>query len=571
MRVAVVGATGNAGTSVLRALKKKDEVDSILGIARRMPDMDAEPYVGCEWESIDVGAAIHEEDALDRLREAFQGVDTVIHLAWLIQPNDERDLLRRVNVHGTAHVAQAAVEAGVKHLIVASSVGAYSPDSEQAVRDEEWPTEGIQTSHYSVDKAAQERVLDDFSAAYPNITVTRIRPALIFQAPATSEIQRYFLGTHIPVQALDKMTPPVLPLPKGLSGVQAVHADDIGEAYALAAVKRAGGAFNICADDILTPQDLADIVGQGRYVHLPAGLVRAAIAGSHKTNMVAMDEGWIDMALSVPMMDNSRAKTELGWHPTHSAAAALRELIAAMIKGEGGDSVPLRPRDRDYSTVPGMRTTVGEGASEETPSGDEDVSLRGDAPQGEFGRGASGISDRITKDLIELYFSDHLTGATAGTERIERMEKDFVDTPVYPQISQVADKIRRERALLQQIIHDLGFKQKPYRQAAAWVGEHVGRLKLNNRVLSRSPMTLALEAELMRSAVVGKLGGWQVLHDNAEDLGLDPNIFASLEEDVWEQVRALDEVHEYARGRAFRDDVPTFSPEGSEGDERHEE
>lgn len=287
------------------------------------------------------------------------------------------------------------------------------------------------------------------------------------------------------------MTPPVLPLPKGLSGVQAVHADDIGEAYALAAVKRAGGAFNICADDILTPQDLADIVGQGRYVHLPAGLVRAAIAGSHKTNMVAMDEGWIDMALSVPMMDNSRAKTELGWHPTHSAADALRELIAAMIKGEGGDSVPLRPRDRDYSTVPGMRTTVGEGASEETPSGDEDVSLRGDAPQGEFGRGASGISDRITKDLIELYVSDHLTGATAGTERIERMEKDFVDTPVYPQISQVADKIRRERALLQQIIHDLGFKQKPYRQAAAWVGEHVGRLKLNNRVLSRSPMTLA--------------------------------------------------------------------------------
>lgn len=137
MRVAVVGATGNVGTSVLRALKKKDEVDSILGIARRMPDMDAEPYVGCEWESIDVGAAIHEEDALDRLREAFQGVDTVIHLAWLIQPNDERDLLRRVNVHGTAHVAQAAVEAGVKHLIVASSVGAYSPDSEQAVRDEE--------------------------------------------------------------------------------------------------------------------------------------------------------------------------------------------------------------------------------------------------------------------------------------------------------------------------------------------------------------------------------------------------------------------------------------------------
>ncbi|WP_182354277.1 NAD-dependent epimerase/dehydratase family protein [Flaviflexus huanghaiensis] len=569
MRVAVVGATGNAGTAVLRALKKKGEVDSILGIARRMPDMDAEPYTGCEWASIDIGASVDEGEALDKLREAFGGVDTVIHLAWLIQPNEERDLLRRVNVHGTAHVAQAAAEAGVTHLIVASSVGAYSPDPEQAMRDESWPTDGIETSHYSVDKAAQERVLDDFSAAYPHVIVTRVRPALIFQAAAASEIQRYFLSTRLPVQALDKFTPPVLPLPKGLTGVQAVHADDVGEAYALAAVNRAPGAFNICADDILTPQNLADIVGRGRYVHLPAGLVRAALAGGHKTHVVEMDEGWIDMALSVPMMDNSRAKSELGWQPTHSAADALRELVDAMIRGEGSASVPLRPRDRDHATVPGLRSPIGAGASEEGPSGDEET--RADPLQGEFGRDADKISDRVTKDLVELYLSDHLTGATAGTERIERMEKDFVDTPVYTQISQVADKIRRERALLEQIIHDLGFKQKVHRQAAAWVGEHVGRLKMNNRVLTRSPMTLVLETELMRSAVIGKLGSWQALHDNAHDLGLDPHMFASLQEDAWEQLRALDEVHEYARHRAFRDDVPTFSDERSRGDERHEE
>lgn len=563
MRVAVVGATGNAGTAVLKALKKREEVDSILGIARRMPDTNAEPYAGCDWESIDIGAAVTEDEALDRLREAFDGVDTVIHLAWLIQPNSERDLLRRVNVIGTAHVAQAAAEAGVGHLIVASSVGAYSPDPDQELRDESWPTEGIPTSHYSVDKAAQERVLDDFSAAYPEVTVTKIRPALIFQDLAASEIQRYFLGDHIPVQLLDKGRPPVIPLPKGLEGVQAVHADDIGEAYAAAAVAKAPGAFNICADDILRLQDLADIIGQGRYVTLPPGLMRTALAGSHKAHLVTMDEGWIDMGMSVPMMDNSRAKKELGWRPQHSAKDALTELIDGMIKGTGWESPPLRPRDREFAKVPGTDTPIGEGGTTEHQPRDGN-SLREDAPQGEFGRGADKISDRITLDLVELYLSDHLTGATAGMERIIRMEGDFIDTPVYKQISTVADSIRRERALLQQIIHDLGLKQKPYRQALAWVGERAGRVKLNKRVLTRSPMTLVLEAELMRSAVMGKLGVWQTLRDNAEDLGLDSDLFAGLVDDVEKQVSLLDEVHAYARKTAFREDAQTFEPDGSE-------
>lgn len=127
MRVAVVGATGNAGTAVLEALHNTPEVDSILGIARRMPNDAIAPYAGCDWTSIDIAAASSAEQAESQLAEAFQGVDAVIHLAWLIQPNTERELLRRVNVEGTRRVANAAAAAGVSHLVVASSVGAYSP------------------------------------------------------------------------------------------------------------------------------------------------------------------------------------------------------------------------------------------------------------------------------------------------------------------------------------------------------------------------------------------------------------------------------------------------------------
>lgn len=55
----------------------------------------------------------------------------------MIRPSDRRDLLERVNVEGARRVAEAVAAAGVSHLEVASSVGAYSPDqAREALREE---------------------------------------------------------------------------------------------------------------------------------------------------------------------------------------------------------------------------------------------------------------------------------------------------------------------------------------------------------------------------------------------------------------------------------------------------
>lgn len=537
MRVAVIGATGNLGTEVLSALDRRPEVTSVLGIARRLPDPSVQPFAGAEWAAVDIGAATTEQEATEQLTDALRGADAVIHLAWLIQPNDRRELLRRVNVEGTRHVAQATVAAGVGTLVVASSVGAYSPSPGREARDESWPTEGVRTSHYSVDKAAQERVLDEVTAAHPELTVTRLRPALIFQGTAGSEIQRYFLSGWMPVQLLRAGRPPLLPMPRGLR-IQAVHAQDVAEACAAAAVLQKPGAFNLCADDVLEAQDLAGLVGKGRAVQLPVPAVRAALAAGHGTGLVMADPGWLDMGMNVPVMDSSRAKRLLGWQPRHSAAEALTELLEGMVEGRGTASVPMRPRDSRRARLPVAGRTAGEG-----------------------GGGSTELSPRIEAKLLGLYLSDHLTGATAGEARIDRMAADFVDTPVYATLSTIAEQIRAERRLLQQVIDELGLRRLPHRQAVAWLGEHAGRWKSNGRVAHRSPMTMVLETELLRSAVIGKRGGWQTLADNAEHLGLDAPMFRELAEQALHQHEQLDEVHTYARRRAFREDVETHTPQ----------
>src|SRR4051812_45651907 len=156
VRVVVTGATGNVGTSVVRALGDDPAVDEIVGVARRLPSWQA-PRV--RWVSADV--------ARDDLAPLFAGVDAVIHLAWLIQPSRDAAELERVNVEGSRRVFEAASAAGVGALVHASSIGVYSPGPKDRPVDESWPREGIDSLFYARHKAAAEHALDAVEASNP--------------------------------------------------------------------------------------------------------------------------------------------------------------------------------------------------------------------------------------------------------------------------------------------------------------------------------------------------------------------------------------------------------------------
>lgn len=521
MRIAVVGATGNAGTAVLRELAARDDVESILGIARRLPNRAMEPYRHADWQQVD----IQFEHARADLEKALNGYDAVIHLAWLIQPNTERDLLRRTNVAGTRHVLEAAAAAGVRHIVVASSVGAYSPVQDDELRDESWPTEGIEGSHYSVDKAAQERVMDEFQAAHPEVTVARLRPGLKFQGDAGSEIQRYFLGNWVPVQLLRLGRPPIIPFPKDVR-TQAVHTDDVARAYVLAALKGAEGGFNICADDVLDAARIGGVVTGnpkfGRVVPVSSRALRPLIKAAHRTGLVAADEGWLDMGLHVPLMDNSRAKRELDWWPTISGAAALEELIQGMTAGSGTRSAPMRSRD-PQSVAPFT-----------LPSSDHR------------------LPDHIDALSLRQYMSDHLAGATAGLKRIQKLAEAFMKTPKYGDLATVAEEIRVEHRYLEQLIQAQGFPRPGITAPALWVGERLARMKsFFPEGVKITPSVLVLETELMMSAVTGKLHGWRSLRQISDALGVPAEVFQELDDDALRQYQMLQEVHAFARRDAF--------------------
>jgi nucleoside-diphosphate-sugar epimerase len=349
MRVVVIGASGNVGTSVLRSLADEPAVESVLGIARRAP---RQSFPKTEWREADV--------AKSALRPLFQGADAVVHLAWLIQPGRDKQQLHAVNVEGSARVFRAVASAGVPRLVYASSIGAYAPGPKDRGVDESWPTTGIPSSFYARHKAEVERLLDRFEDEHPQTRVVRLRPGLIFKREAASGIRRLFAGPLLPSFLVQRRLIPVVPAHERLV-FQALHSHDAGEAYRLAIVNDdARGAFNVAADPVLDPGELARTLG-ARAVPVPRALLRRGAALTYRLRLQPSEPGWVDMAFAVPVMDTTRARTELGWQPKHTSSEALLDLLDGIRDGAGLDTPPLEPggagplRSREFASGVGAR------------------------------------------------------------------------------------------------------------------------------------------------------------------------------------------------------------------------
>ncbi len=345
MRVVVTGATGNVGTSTVKALSESQDVDEIVGLARREPTWTPPKT---SWVEADV--------LTSDLGPIFEGADAVVHLAWAIQPSRDAVTLERINVEGSRRVFEAVAAAGVPKLVHASSVGAYSRGPKDREVDEGWPTEGTPTSFYSRHKVAVERELDRFEADSPETRVVRLRPALIFKDEAATEIRRLFIGPFLPGFLLRRGFLPALPRVERLR-FQAVHSEDVGRAYLRAVLADVDGAFNIAAEPPLSPEEMAERIGVLSFP-VPARVVRRLADLSWRMRLQPTPPGWLDMALNVPLMSSDRAREELGWEPRHSGVEALEELLAGMREGHGAETPPLEA-DSASARLEDLKTGVG--------------------------------------------------------------------------------------------------------------------------------------------------------------------------------------------------------------------
>lgn len=121
------------------------------------------------------------------------------------------------------------------------------------------------------------------------------------------------------------------------------------------------------------------------------------------------------------------------------------------------------------------------------------------------------------RDLLAIYLQDHLAAATLGMELARRAASENVGTPLGRTLGTLAVEIADDRESLKSIMFAMGIAPDRLKNVVAWTGEKAGRLKLNGRLTSYSPLSGVLEIEWLIAGVSGKRALWRALRSLARE------------------------------------------------------
>jgi hypothetical protein len=116
--------------------------------------------------------------------------------------------------------------------------------------------------------------------------------------------------------------------------------------------------------------------------------------------------------------------------------------------------------------------------------------------------------DDDSDKYLEIYLNDHLGGSTAGIELVKRMRGEYEGTELGDFLQDLTDEIAEDRETLRTMMDAVDADPDRLKVAGGWIGEKLGRLKLNGEVLGRSPLSPFLELESLSLGIEGKRLLW---------------------------------------------------------------
>lgn len=307
MRVFLTGGTGYIGGALARRLAEAGH--EVRALVR--PTSDAEALQ-------QLGSAIFVGDVLDRasMREGMSGADWVIHAAAELDLSGPPERMRRVNLQGSENVASLAYKLGVGRFLSVSSMAYFggSPPDGSAAR-EDAPLQTPFPTLYSATKHSGELAIQEW--AKRGLRVNTVYPSLVYGPPGkkrgANSILRGFLKRRYPV---------VVGADRKMSWI---YLEDLVEGLIKVTEKAPPSRGYLMTGDITTVRELVDRVCElggikAPRFNIPVGLARAAAVLSKPfftlrgrrppltgEELNSLQRHWA--------FDDSRARTELDWHP----------------------------------------------------------------------------------------------------------------------------------------------------------------------------------------------------------------------------------------------------------------
>ncbi len=304
-KILITGGTGFLGSEIVRqflAAGEKNLRVMASSVPAWMTDAGVEPFAGSVTDR-------------ERVGDAVKDVSIIYHLAGKVsRDNDDAAAMNRIHVEGTRVLCEAAAEAGVQTMVLASSSGTIAVSEDEQVIDESFPppVEIISRWAYYASKYYQERTaLENFDGEGRKLVI--LNPTLLLgpgdERLSSTKIVLDFLGRKIPY------------CPSG--GLSFVDTRDVAAAAINAAEKGRHqerylmGAANLKFEEFFGRLERLSGVAAPR-IRVPkniavagAGIVNSVFRNWNRTSPV--EPGEVEQAEHFWYLDSSKAAEELGF------------------------------------------------------------------------------------------------------------------------------------------------------------------------------------------------------------------------------------------------------------------
>ncbi|GAB6856945.1 NAD-dependent epimerase/dehydratase family protein [Microbacterium xylanilyticum] len=305
-RVLVTGGAGFLGTRVADLLVDHPDVDVVL-----CGDLRESAVPGVVSVRVDVTDPLALPDLL-RLHR----IDTVVHLAAIVNPGRDVQAEFRVDVQGSSNVVAACVEAGVRRLVVSSSGAAYGyhADNPDWI-DETDALRGNDEFPYSRHKRMIEELLAAARTTHPALEQVVFRIGTVLGPTVRNQITALWDAKRI-LRIAGSDSPFVF-----------IWVDDVAAAMVRAAVGDGPpGIYNVAGDGALTVPEIARRLRKP-LLTLPAPLLAVALAIGSALRMTENGPEKIRFLRHRPVLRNARLKEEFGYVPRLTSAEAFEAYI----------------------------------------------------------------------------------------------------------------------------------------------------------------------------------------------------------------------------------------------------
>jgi len=161
----------------------------------------------------------------------------------------------------------------------------------------------------------------------------------------------------------------------------------------------------------------------------------------------------------------------------------------------------------------------------------------------------------VNANRLSIYLNDHLAAMTAECELAQRCLASNPDPPWAPVLKAAVGEVQRQQEAVRNILADIGDVEDPFKRAAAWAAEKLGRLKPNDSLLKYSGLSRLVELEMLLLGAQARVSLWSTLEAIMLAAPEPVPPYDELRAAAAEQAEQLRDLCTAAAGKAFAEET----------------